>query len=209
MTECVAQITLNFYDLEPVDVTLDAPQLSSDGGALLLRQVDNQLGLSEWFAVAVPDERAGEKTAHGCREQVRQRLYQIALGYADCNDADTLRHNPLLQVVCERRPEDQQGLFSQPTLSRFENAVDMRAIKALLQQFERRWVEALDPSIEVVVLDIDTTDDPTHGAQQPSFFRGYYDHHIYHPLLIFDGEGELVTAVLRPGNTHGAHGVAA
>lgn len=206
MTECVAQITLNFYDPKPVDVTFDAPQISSDGGALLLRQVDDELGLSQWFAAALPDNRQGEKTAHDRREQVRQRLYQIALGYADCNDADTLRHDPLLQVVCDRRPEDRQGLSSQPTLSRFENAVSMRAIKALLEQFEQRWVDALEPATEVVVLDIDTTDDPTHGAQQLSFFHGYYDHHIYHPLLIFDGEGELVTAILRPGNTHAARG---
>lgn len=206
MTDCVAQITLNFYDPKPVAVSFDAPQISSDGGALLLRQIDDQLGVSEWFAAAVPDERAGKKTAHDRREQVRQRLYQIALGYADCNDADTLRHDPLLRVVCERHPENPHGLSSQPTLSRFENAVDMRAIKALLRQFEQRWVDGLDLATEVVVLDIDTTDDPTHGAQQLSFFHGYYDHHIYHPLLIFDGEGELITAILRPGNTHAARG---
>jgi hypothetical protein len=208
MTECVAQITLNFYDPKPIDVSFDAPESSSDAGAVLLRQVDDQLGLSAWFAAVLPDERAEQKTAHDRREQVRQRLYQIALGYEDCNDADTLRHDPLLQVVCDRPPQDPQGLSSQPTLSRFENAVSMRAIKALLEQFEQRWVETLEPSTEVVVLDIDTTDDPTHGAQQLSFFHGYYDHHIYHPLLIFDGAGELVTAILRPGNTHAARGAA-
>ena len=206
MTECVAQITLNFYDPKPVRVTFDAPEVSSDGGVMLLRQVDDTLGLSQWFAAELPDDREAAKTAHDRREQVRQRLYQIALGYEDCNDADTLRYDPLLQTVCDRPPGDPQGLSSQPTLSRFENAVGMKAIKGLLEQFEQRWVDGLDAATEVVVLDIDTTDDPTHGAQQLSFFHGYYDHHIYHPLLIFDHHGELVSAILRPGNTHAARG---
>lgn len=209
MTECVAQITLNFYEPKPVSVSFDAPQISSDGGAILLRQVDDELGLSQWFAAELPDDRAADKTAHDRREQVRQRLYQIALGYEDCNDADTLRHDPLLQTVCDRPGGDRQGLSSQPTLSRFENAVGMRQIKRLLEQFEQRWVDALAADTEVVVLDIDPTDDPTHGAQQLSFFHGYYDQHMYHPLLIFDGDGELVSAILRPGNTHAARGAGA
>ena len=91
MTECVAQITLDFYDPKPVRVSFDAPAVSSDGGAILLRQVDDRLGLSQWFAAELPDEREAAKTAHDRHEQVRQRLYQIALGYEDCNDADTLR----------------------------------------------------------------------------------------------------------------------
>ncbi len=205
MTECVAQIALNFYREKPVEVSFDAPEISSDGGAVLLRQVDDQLGLSHWFAAALPDERDRSKVDHDRLEQVRQRLYQIALGYEDCNDADTLRHDPLLQTVCDRQLEE-GALSSQPSLSRFENAAGWRSIRSLLEQFEQRWVESLPADTEVVVLDIDTTDDLTHGAQQLSFFHGYYDHHIYHPLLIFDGDGQLVTAILRPGNTHAARG---
>ena len=209
MTECIAQIALSFYKPKPVSVSFDAPVMSSDGGAILLRQVDDQLHLSAWFAAEIPEERQASKTTHTRREQVRQRLYQIALGYEDCNDADTLRCDPLLKTVCERDPQSPQGLSSQPTLSRFENAADMRTIKRLLEQFEQRWVEALAADTEVVVLDIDSTDDLTHGAQQLSFFHGYYDHHIYHPLLIFDGHGELVSAILRPGNSHAARGAGA
>ena len=206
MTECVAQIALNFYEEKPVEVSFDAPEISSDGGAVLLRQIDDRLGVSRWFAAALPDERDAVKVEHDRLEQVRQRLYQIALGYEDCNDADTLRHDPLLRTVCDRPSGDRPGLSSQPTLSRFENAVGMRDLKSLLTAFEQRWVEALAADTEVIVLDIDTTDDQTHGAQQLSFFHGYYDHHIYHPVLIFDGEGELVSAILRPGNTHAARG---
>jgi Transposase DDE domain group 1 len=209
MTECIAQLRLSCYQPKPVEVTFDAPEMTSDGGALLLRQVDDQLGLSAWFAAAIPEQRDATRTIHARREQVRQRLYQIALGYEDCNDADALRSDPLLKTVCDRDPEDPAGLSSQPTLSRFENAADSGTIKRLLEQFEQRWVEALAADTEVVVLDIDTTDDPTHGVQQLSFFHGYYDHHIYHPLLIFDGEGQLVSAILRPGNTHAARGAGA
>ncbi|MBV8356307.1 MAG: transposase [Deltaproteobacteria bacterium] len=165
--------------------------------------------MSAWFAAQIPEERAAAKTRHTRREQVRQRLYQIALGYEDCNDADTLRCDPLLQTICDRDPQAPHGLSSQPTLSRFENAADMRTIKGLLEQFEQRWVDALAADTEVVVLDIDSTDDPTHGAQQLSFFHGYYDHHIYHPLLIFDGHGQLVSAILCPGNTCAARGAGA
>ena len=209
MTECIAQIALNFYKRKPVSVSFDAPAISSNGGAILLWQLDDQLHLSAWFAAQIPEEREAAKTRHTRREQVRQRLYQIALGYEDCNDADTLRCDPLLQTVCDRDPQGPHGLSSQPTLLRFENAADMRTIKGLLEQFEQHWVDALAADTEVVVLDIDSTDDPTHGAQQLSFFHGYYDHHIYHPLLIFDGQGQLVSAILRPGNACTARGAGA
>jgi len=206
MTECVPQLSLDFHPGSPVTLRFDAPQISSDGGALLLRQVDDRLGLSAWVAAALPDRRCPQRVIHDRREQVRQRLYQIALGYEDCNDATQLRHDPVLKTVCDREPEEDLGLSSQPTLSRLENAVDMATIKRLLEGLEDSWVAELGADTTEVVLDIDTTDDPTHGGQQLSFFHGYYDHHIYHPLLLFDGEGQLVSALLRPGNVHAGRG---
>ena len=209
MTECIAQLRLSFYQPKPVAVTFDAPEITADGGTILLRQVDDQLGLSAWFAAEIPEQRDATRTTQDRREQVRQRLYQLALGYEDCHDADTLRSDPLLKTVCDRDPEDPAGLSSQPTLSRFENAAATGTLKRLLEQFEQRGVDALPADTEVVALDIDTTDDPTHGAQQLSFFHGYYHHRIYHPRLIFDGEGQLVSAILRPGNTPAARGAGA
>ena len=206
-TECIAQLTLGFHPKLPVEVAFDAPQTSSDGGWLLLREVDDRIRLSSWFAQCLPDARAQDRTQHDRLEQVRQRLYQIALGYEDCNDADVLRSDPLLNVVCGRSVSDGAGLSSQPTLSRFENAIDPRSLRRLLGTFETAYVEALAPDTEVVVLDIDTTDDATHGAQQLTFFHGFYDHYMYHPMLVFDGQsGELISAILRPGNTHAARG---
>jgi hypothetical protein len=206
MTECIAQLSLDFHPTVPITIGFDAPQISSDGGVVLLRQMDERLGLSERLAALLPDEREARKVRHDRREQVRQRLYQIALGYADCNDADRLRHDPLLQSVCDRTPQA-GGLSSQPTLSRLENAVDARTLRAVLREIEEQYVSSFLQAPEVIVLDIDSTDDPTHGQQQLSFFHGYYDQHMYHPLLIFDGEsGQLVSAVLRPGNAHAARG---
>jgi hypothetical protein len=206
MTEGIAQLPLEFHPTLPITVAFDAPQISSDGGAVLLRQMDDRLGLSKRLAALLPDERDAAKVRHDRREQVRQRLYQIALGYADCNDADRLRHDPLLKSVCDRTPQA-GGLSSQPTLSRLENAVDGRTLRAVLVQLEEQYVASFVQPPEVIVLDIDSTDDPTHGQQQLSFFHGYYDQHMYHPLLIFDGEsGQLVSAVLRPGNAHAARG---
>jgi hypothetical protein len=139
-------------------------KISSDGGVGLLRQMDERLGLSERLAALLPDEREERKVRHARREQVRQRLYQIALGYADCNDADRFRHDPLLKSVCNRAPQA-GGLSSQPTLSRLENAVDARTLRVVLREREEQYVRSFPRAPEVIILDIDSTDDPTHGQQ--------------------------------------------
>jgi hypothetical protein len=205
MTECSPPLALGFHPNRPVQILFDAPTTSSDGGLLLLRQVDDRLGLSRGFAACLPDDRDPSRVEHDRLEQVRQRVYQIAMGYEDCNDADTLRRDSMLKTVCSRLPEEPRGLSSQPSLSRFENAVVRGAtLNRLLESLERSYVDALPADTTVVVLDIDSTADETHGQQQLTFFHGHYDHHMYHPLLIFDGDGQLVTALLRPGNAHAA-----
>jgi hypothetical protein len=132
-------------------------------------------------------------------------VYQIALGYEDCNDADWLRDDPLWQVVC--RDGDPEPLSSQPTLSRFENGIRGREVRQLWLALEAQYIGSLAPDAALIVLDIDSTDDPTHGQQELAFFHGFYDQHMYHPLLVFDGEtGQLISAVLRPGRAHAAWG---
>jgi hypothetical protein len=206
MTDCT-QLILGFHPRLPVHVTFDAPDTSSDGGALLLRQLDERMKLCERFAACIPDRRNPVFVVHSRLEQVRQRVFQIALGYEDCNDAQALRLDPLLKVACDLVPDDERQLSSQPTLSRLENAVDMKAIKQMLRLLENEYVASFTSPPQVVVLDIDTTDDPTHGQQQLSFFHGFYDQHMYHPMMVYDGlTGQLVTAILRPGNAHSARG---
>lgn len=187
-----------------VQIACDAPDMSSDGGAVLLRQLDEKLGLTDSFASLLEDDRDPGRVKHDRLEQMRQRVYQIALGYEDCNDGDWLRTDPALTLACDA---EGSALSSQPTLSRFENATTGRELNRLWRAFEQQYVDALDPNTTLVVLDIDSTDDPTHGDQQLSFFHGFYDQHMYHPLLVFDAHtGQLISALLRTGRVHAAKG---
>lgn len=208
MTLCIPRLSLSQHSGNPrVDVSFDGPDTSSDGGWLLLQSVDEELSLVKTFAALLPDRRDPLRVEHTREEQLRQRVYQITMGYEDCNDADTLRHDPLLKTVCARTPNDDVGLSSQPTLSRFENAMGMRTVKKMITEFERSYVDELSSDTDVVILDIDTTVDQTYGHQQLTFFNGHYDHYMYHPQLVFDGmSGQLITAILRPGNTHASRG---
>jgi hypothetical protein len=207
MTDCLSQVSLGFHSDKRIDVAFDAPEISSDGGWLLLRQMDDKLGLTEWFASLVPDGRDLKKTQHTRWEQVRQRVLQIAMAYEDCNDADHLRQDKVLKMACNLNPEDPSGLSSQPTLSRFENSADMSTVVKLIKAFEDTYVASLPDDTDAVVIDIDGTADPTHGAQQLSMFNKFYDQHMYFPLPFFDGDGRLITALLRPGNVHDCRGV--
>ena len=114
MTHCVAQTNLRFHSHKRVEVAFDAPTISSDGGALLLRPLDDRLGVSRLFAAVLPDERRPDRVQHSRLEQVRQRLYQIALGYEDCNDAEQLRHDPVFKVACDRLPREGPILSTHP-----------------------------------------------------------------------------------------------
>ena len=205
-TDCIAQVEFKYQDYsQPIVVKTDAPGLSSDGGVLALRRLDERLGVTAAIADLVHDHRDARQVRHTRLEQLRQRVYQIALGYEDCNDADSLRHDLVWQAACsERGPAP---LSSQPSLSRFENEVSGGELRTMWREFERQYVDRLSPTAPLVVLDIDSTDDPTHGQQQLAFFHGFYDQHMFHPLLVFDGEsGQLITAVLRPGRAHAAWG---
>ena len=204
-TDCISPIELQFQR-KPLVLSCDAPDISSDGGVLLLRQVDDRLGLTRSFAAQLFDHRAPGRRRHDRAEQFRQRVFQIALGYEDCLDANRLRHDPALLHACG---SDDEPLSSQSTLSRFENGVTGREHNRLWREFERQYVAKLDPATAFVVLDIDGTDDETHGAQQLSFFHGFYDQHMFHPVVVFDGEaGDLISALLRPGNAHASRGAA-
>jgi hypothetical protein len=200
-------ITFQFFK-RPLEATFDAERISSDGGGLLLRSMDDVLGVSEAFARCLPDTRRASQVIHSRTEQVRQRLYQIALGYPDCNDADALRLDPILKAACGRLPKDPKGLSSQATLTRLENEARPATIRKLIRSLEDQYIAGLPKDTEVIILDGDTTDDPTHGQQELTGFNAHYDTHMYLHLLLFDGQGELVTALLRPGRAGASFGVA-
>ena len=199
---------LGFHPSKPVHVEYDAPDLSSNGGLVAIRALDDELGLTSSLAELVPDERDQWRVLHGRSEQVRQRVFQIVAGYEDQNDADFLRHDPALITACGGSPgnPEEAALSSQSSLSRLENDVGPAAIKQMLLWCEERYAKSKKDA-EIVILDIDPTDFRTYGAQQMALFHGYYDNKILYPFIIFDGQtGEIVTAVLRGGRAGGTRG---
>ncbi len=208
MTDCSTQLSMTGILSTPVVVAFNGGNLTSDAGAIFLRRVDERLGLSERLASCIIDRRDPNKVRHLVVEQFRQRVYQIACGYEDCNDADFLRVDPAFKIAVGRMPESEEALASQPTLSRFENGVDERAYKRMSRELLATYLSQRPAPRRRIVIDVDATDDPTHGQQAFSFYHGYYRRHMFHPLLCYDGEtGDLLCAMLRPGNVHAASGV--
>ena len=194
-----------------VEAAFDGGRITSDGGLLWLAEADEELGLCEAISGCVPEWRK-RRARHSLYSLVRQRVFQIACGYEDQNDSDSLREDPLLKVVCGSLPESGADLASQPTISRLENAATRRSChqiaEALLELYLKERGKEGAP--EKVLLDFDSTDDPTHGEQEGSYYHGYYQQHMYHPLLVFDGEsGHLIGALLRAGNTHSSNSAVA
>src|SRR5881628_62565 len=202
MTTRISQFSFSFYRHRPVYCDFSRGQITSDAGLLPLRALDERHHLTRDCAALLRDPRQDERVRHEARALLRQRLYQIVAGYEDANDADRLRHDPALQIVADQKLGEPLG--SQPTLSRWENAPSARSLvhlnDALLDQFIRLCGRQVRQRGEIL-LDIDSTDDPTHGQQQFSFFNGGYNQHMYHPMLIFERHtGCLLSARLRPGN---------
>jgi len=195
----IPQVEFPFEGARTVRMVFDADPISSDGGAPLLRELDQTLGLTAALAGCIKDTRDARYVSHGVHEMFTQRVYGIALGYEDCNDARTLRHDPVMKTVCGRDPATGTALASQPSLSRLETSATPRACyrmaSALLDSYLARHRQ---PPARLTI-DFDDTEDPTHGRQQLSFFNAFYDTHLYFPFLVFDGNGDLMTVVLLPG----------
>ena len=197
-TDCYTQLGFGFQPKLVVDFA--GGTLTTDAGLLLVREFDQQLGLSADVVGRITDPRDARYVTHDLDVLVRQRLYQIAAGYEDVNDADRLRHDPTFQVVAA---DGRTPLGSQPTLSRLENAIEWPAIQRLARtgvDWFCAYAYGSDEHPADLVLDLDSTDDPTHGTQQLALFHGWYDQHMYHPLLWFEGRtGLLLRSRLRPG----------
>lgn len=194
---------------KPVHVEFSEEALSSDGGGLLLKAVDDQLGLSEALAACLRDGRQASKVKHSLHDALGQRIFGIALGHPDANDATRLAEDPVHKLLLDRDPIGGERLASQPTLSRWENsvgAVDLLKMSTVLAQTVLgRHKRRLGSRAKKIVLDFDPTDDPTHGQQEFTFFHGYYDSYCYLPLIgtiQFGDEKKqhLLCSVLRPGN---------
>jgi Transposase DDE domain group 1 len=215
-TDCIAQVSFGFQGLtQPVVARFDQAHASSDGGAVLLKALDDRLGLTARLAASLTDRRQAGKVEHELIELVRQRVYGIACGYADCNDAARLADDPVHKLLLERDPLTGPTLASQPTLSRFENAVGWHELYLASVGLADLVIEhhraRLGGRARRITIDLDPTDDPTHGQQEFTFFNGHYDTWCYLPLvatLTFNAEPmqHLVAAVLRPGNSPAPRG---
>jgi len=208
-TDCIPQVTFEGDGFaKPVVARFDQPDASADGGLVLFKALDTALGLTERLAACLEDAREPGKVRHETIELLQQRIFGLCGGYADCNDAARLVHDPIHKLMVGRDPLTGLGLASQPTLSRFENAVGARELRALThvladtviaQQRRRRHGR-----VTRITIDLDPTDDPTHGQQEFAFFNGHYDTWCYLPLVAtvtFNDEPVqfAVAAVLRPG----------
>jgi len=196
----------------------DQREGSSDGGALLLKAADRHYGLVAGLVACLRDERQAVKVDHTLRELVAQRVFSIACGYPDANDSARLCEDPIHKLLLDRDPIEGLDLASQPTLSRFENAVGVKELyrvgEFLAESVIERHAKRLRDRTYRVTIDLDPTDDPTHGAQQLSFFNGHYDTWCYLPVMGFvsfndEAEQYLCAAVLRPGNVTAAKGAVA
>ena len=195
------QLTLQFASISGKKVTADftGGEVTSDVGVLAMREIAHKIGIIRRLAEAIHDKRHQSYIKHETSELLAQRIFQIICGYEDTNDATDLRTDPGFKASCDRLPSE-ADLASQPTLTRFENSISKKDIYRIAEVFVEQFIASYDVPPPAIVLDIDDTDDETHGTQQLSLFNGYYNEHCYLPLFIFEGQsGKLITSILRPG----------
>src|SRR5271165_2720444 len=180
-----------------VVVNFDGGLLSSDGGILVLREVEQRLRVADRMAACLLDPRAPDQITHTLAAIMRFRLLMIAAGYEDGNDADTLRGDPMFKMALDLSPSDRE-LCSQPTISRLENLPDARALLRLGRAMVDLYCESFHQVPGRITLDIDDTFDAVHGGQQLRLFNAHYDEYGFQPIVVFDGAGRFITAVLRP-----------
>src|SRR6266699_6562751 len=186
----------------------DGGRLSSEGGLLALREIETRLGLADRLAACVKDPRAPERVVHRLAEIIRFRMLMIAAGYQDGNDADTLRRDPMFELALDRLPSDDE-LCSQSTISRLENLPDVRALLRLGRALIEQYCASFRQVPKRIVLDVDDTFDRVHGGQQLRLFNAFHDDYGFQPIVVFDGEGRFVTALLRPGKRPSGHEIRA
>ena len=216
MNESTITQTVLFSDLvdRPLTATFDQPHASSDGGAILLKAADRHVGLLAALTATVPDARDSARVTHGVGDLVAQRVFAIACGHPDGNDGDRLADDPIHKLLLGRDPLEGRRLASQPTISRFEHTAAPRMLLAMSHALADTVIarhRRRRRGVRLITIDLDGTEDQTHGAQQLTFFNGFYDHWCYLPLvgtLTFDDETRqyLVAAILRPGNAAGTAG---
>lgn len=190
------KITAFYRGNTQVSVDFSAEGVSSDGAVVLLEKLERKHKLISCISEALPDRRDPAKLTHSVEKLLRQRVFLLMQGYEDCNDAEHLSDDPLFEDILGG------PMASQPTLSRFENSADRHTLYQVCSQWLDRYVNSLAGRTRITI-DVDATDDPTHGRQQLSMFHGFYGQFMYSELFFHDAEtGQIIVPVLRPGNSH-------
>ena len=204
MTECTRK-SLQFSSLsrKKILADFDGGRLTSDGGALLLREANRRTGLIDALATCIADPREPAKVQHDVSTMLAQRIYGIAMGYEDGNDHDSLREDPIVQILAEVAPDPEDPLASPSTLSRFENWVNRKSMARMSGVLVDQFIASYRRAPQEIILDFDATEDILHGNQEDRFFHGYYDCYCYLPLYVFCGD-RLLCAYLRPSKIDGA-----
>ena len=200
MKDCIKQLFL-FKDIsnKKIEVDFNGGEVSSDAGLLFLREVENRIGLISKMTNCLQDRRHPGYIKHRLLDLLKQRIFQIACGYEDGNDSNELKDDPIMKIACERLPDD-EALASQPTISRFENGLTRTDLYRISEVFVDVFIQSYSTPPEGIIVDIDDTDDLTHGRQQLTLFNAYHGDYCYMPIHIYEGKsGKLITTVLRPG----------
>ncbi|WP_323028573.1 IS1380 family transposase [Gelidibacter japonicus] len=188
--------TAFFRGNKEVSVDFSAEEISSDGSIVLLEKIERQNKFISHFSKVIPDSRQAHRTTHSIDKLLKQRVFMLMAGYEDANDVGHLKNDPLYQDILGGE------LASQPTVSRFENSLGKADVFKLCYAWLDRYVSTLEGRKHITI-DIDATDDPTHGKQQYSMFNGFYGQFMYNELFFHDGEtGQIIAPILRPGNSH-------
>jgi hypothetical protein len=204
--QTVPLLSFDFLPSRAVELEISTAPLTSDAGLLPIRQFDERIRLTAQFAAALDDLRDPSLTRQSNLSMVRQRVYGILADYEDQNDHDTLRSDPAFKIIADRLPDD-HDLASQPTLSRFENAVSIADLWRLRDVLVDLFIQSFDTPPHHLTLDIDAFDDPAHGQQQLIMFHGYYQQYQYLPIVITCAENDMVLlAGLRYGTCHASLG---
>jgi len=183
-----------------VEVSFSHDKISSDGGIILLKEVENQIGIINALTKTIKDERHPSYIEHTLNEIISQRVYQIAAGYEDANDSNSLKDDNILKMCIGRNPQTDNNLASQSTMTRFENSVNRRDLYNIAKEFILHFIRSYDKEPEIIILDCDDTDDITHGQQELSIYNAYYGDNCFMPLHIYEGiSGKLITTILKTG----------
>ncbi len=190
-----------------ISIDFRGAKITSDTGFFIMREIDQRFNILSAAASQIDDPRSPRHTDHSLLQLLRQRVYQVAAGYEDCNDADHLRVDPALRLALGKEHESGAG---QSALPRFENNIleTRQGLKALENAISRSVNTLLRRrNKRRLIIDVDSTEDPVHGNQEGAAFNGYFEQVCFHPLFCLTNKGDLLSARLRPGNAHSADGV--